>query len=419
MVKTFALCDVNSFYVSCERLFRPELNDMPVVVLSNNDGCIIALSDQAKAIGIKMGDPEFKVKGLLKRHGVVTFSSNYGLYGDMSQRFNWILEQHCEQVASYSVDESFMSFDQYPEPLRDISLRIKNDLWRCLSLPVCVGLGPSKTLAKTANHIAKKNKLLTDGVVDLSTEKARRYWLPKIPVGKIWGIGRQLSLGLAKIHIHTAWDLHQADHAVLQRIFSVNVERTILELRGVSCLAFDEVPQPKKSILNSRSFGHSITDYNDLKEALSYHVSRCCEKLRAQQSMARSITLYLYAKRQQDRYLYQPSQTIMLAEPSDDTGVFIQAIEAGLRRLYKHNEQYKKAGILLNALSPRKGHQGDLFNTIKARPELMDSLDKINQRYGRDALKFASLGFDKRWAMRANSMSPHYTSRWEDLIKIS
>ncbi len=418
-MKVFALCDVNNFYVSCERMFRPDLNHKPVIVLSNNDGCVISRSDQAKALGIEMAVPFHEVKAIVQKHQVNWFSSNYCLYGDMSYRFNQVLKQHCDQVISYSVDESFMCFEGYRESFRTIGLKIKTHLQSTLSLPVCVGFAPTKTLAKLANHVAKKNKKASRGVVDMTVESTRHYWLKRIAIDKVWGIGRQLSKALIRQNIYTAWDLHQADPATLRRQFSVNMERMIWELRGVACLQFDDVPLSKKSILNSRSFGHTINDCNDLKEALAYHVSRCCEKLRNQGSLASVVTLYLYGKRENHTYLHRPSMTVVLPEPSDDTGVFIQAIEGGLQQIFKANMGYKKAGIMLNDLVSKNCYQPDLFSPVKTRPALMQCMDNINFKYGRDSLKFASLGFEKKWAMRANAKSPNYTTRWSDIIKIS
>ncbi|MCB1582914.1 MAG: Y-family DNA polymerase [Marinicella sp.] len=417
-MKVFALCDVNSFYVSCERIFRPDLNHKPVVVLSNNDGCVISISEEAKALGIPMAVPFHEVKAIVNKHQINWFSSNYCLYGDMSQRFNQLLKQHCDRVVSYSVDESFMLFEGYQENFRTIGLKIKTHLQNTLSLPVCVGFAPTKTLAKLANHVAKKNKKASHGVVDMTVESTRHYWLKQITVDKIWGVGRQLSKALIQQNIHTAWDLHQADPATLRRQFSVNMERLILELRGTACLQFDDVPASKKSILNSRSFGHTINDIQDLKEALAYHVSRCCEKLRNQGSLARVVSLFLYANKKDRDYLYRPSLTLNLPEPTDDTGTFIQAIEAGLQQIFRPHLGYKKAGIMLNDLVPKTCYQPDLFSPVKTRPALMQCMDDINLKYGKDSLKFASLGFAEKWAMRANAKSPNYTTRWSDIIKI-
>lgn len=416
---TYALCDVNSFYVSCERMFRPDLYGKPVIVLSNNDGCIIALSDEAKALGIQMATPYFEARSIVQKHKVICFSSNYGLYGDISKRFNWVLEQHCDQVASYSVDESFMRFEGFDDDLTQRAQTIRSELWRTLSLPVCIGLGPTKTLAKVANHFAKKHKTTTHGVVDLSIPKIREWALKQIAVPKIWGIGRQLSKKLIMQGIHTAWDLHNADYKTLQRLFSVNMERTILELRGQPCLTFSELPAPKKSILNSRSFGKPLSTYSDLKEAVAHHTSRCCEKLRNQSSLASSITVFLYGQRKELVYYNRPSITLQLPEPTDDTSIFLQAVEQGLRHIVKTGESYKKAGVMFNGIVDSRGYQPDIFQTVPQRPELMQSLDKINRRYGQDTVKFGSLGFAKNWAMRANSCSPHYTSRWQDILKVS
>ncbi len=423
--KTYALCDVNSFYVSCERMFRPDLDGKPVIVLSNNDGCIISLSDEAKALGVKMATPYFQAKDLIAQHKITTFSSNYGLYGDISARFNNVLQQHCDKVVPYSVDESFLCFEGFTEHLTNKSLiehnlHIKNELQRVLSLPVCIGLAPTKTLAKVANHYAKKHKLSSHGVIDLSCEQQKHWVLKQIPVRDIWGVGHQLAKKLIQQNILNAWDLHNADFKVLQRRFSVNMERMVLELRGQECLSFDQAPQPKQSILNSRSFGQAITNYQDLKEALSYHATRCCEKLRKQKSLASSISLFVYAKpsNKNHSFNYKPQITIRFSEATDDTGLFIQAVEKGLQKLYRRGVNYKKAGVMLNGIKDKQGHQSDFFTALPERPELMQSIDSINKRFGKDIAHFASLGFNKKWAMRANSLSAHYTSRWQDLLRV-
>ncbi|GAA4355280.1 Y-family DNA polymerase [Kangiella marina] len=410
---TYALCDVNSFYVACERLFRPDLKDKPVIVLSNNDGCAIAMCDFSKSLGIKIGTPYFQIKSLLKRHNIEWFSSNYGLYGDISQRFNWVLQQFTDKVAPYSVDESFLMFQGFSGDLTEHCQNLKQTVNQWLSLPICVGLGPTKTLAKVANYYAKKHKQSTNGVVDLRSQKNRQWALEHLAVENIWGVGRRLSQKLKLQRIDTAWDLHNCDYKTLQRMFSVNMERTILELRGQPCFEFHQHPQAKQSILNSRSFGNPITNKADLKEALAYHATRCCEKLRKQSSLANSIQLFL-----RTRHSDHPQATLSLTEPSDDTSLFLQAIEQGLNRIYRPDQVYKKAGVMLLGIEPSKGYQADIFNQTRQRPELMESLDTINAKFGKDAIKFGSLGFDKRWAMRANARSPHYTSRWNDIIRL-
>ncbi|AOE49752.1 Y-family DNA polymerase [Kangiella sediminilitoris] len=410
---TYALCDVNSFYVACERLFRPDLQNKPVIVLSNNDGCAIAMCDRSKSLGIKMGAPYFQIQSLVKKHRIECFSSNYGLYGDISQRFNWVLNQFADKVSPYSVDESFLKLDGFNNDLTEYCRTLKDTVNEWLSLPICIGLGPTKTLAKVANHYAKKHKVSTHGVVDLSNTRHREWALRRMRVDQVWGIGRRLSQKLRLHGINSAWELHNAEYKTLQRMFSVNMERTILELRGQPCLAFDELPQPKQSILNSRSFGNTITEYKDLKEALAYHATRCCEKLRLQSSLASSIQLFLYTRDGQHL-----SKTLTFTEPNDDTSLFLKAIELGLQGIYRKGCHYKKAGVTLLGLVPSKGYQSDIFNKAPQRPELMSSLDSINAKYGQDTIKFGSLGFAKRWAMRCNSRSPRYTSRWSDVIQV-
>ncbi|WP_223668911.1 Y-family DNA polymerase [Kangiella shandongensis] len=411
---TYALCDVNSFYVACERLFRPDLQNKPVVVLSNNDGCAIAMCEYSKSLGIKIGTPHFQIKTLIKKHDIECFSSNYGLYGDISQRFNWVLSQFTDKVSPYSVDESFLKFDGFTDNLIQHCKRLRKTVDEWLSLPICIGLAPTKTLAKVANYYAKKHQGSTQGVVDLRNEQHREWALRRMQVSDIWGVGRRLTQKLKLHGIITAWDLHNADYKTLQRMFSVNMERTILELRGQPCLTFSELPQPKQSILNSRSFGNPITEQSDLKEALAYHATRCCEKLRKQSSLASSIQLFLYT-----RDGYHHGITLPFSEPTDDTSCFLKAINSGVQKIYKAGEVYKKAGVVLFGLVPSSGYQSDIFSNTSQRPELMDSLDTINKKYGQDTIKFGSLGFAKRWAMRCNAQSPHYTTRWSEIIKVS
>jgi DNA polymerase V len=304
-------------------------------------------------------------------------------------------------------------FSGFYKDLAEHCQKLKQAMQNNLSLPVCVGLGPTKTLAKVANHYAKKHKKSSSGVIDLRNEAQRQWALEHLDVQDIWGVGQRLSNKLKLQGINTAWELHNCDYKTLQRMFSVNMERTILELRGQACWELAQQPETKKSILNSRSFGNPITEKSDLKEALAYHATRCCEKLRKQSSLANHIQLYLYTREKQ-----RLSITLSLAEPTDDTSLFLQMLEYGLEKIYQAKEVYKKAGVVLYGIVPNRGFQSDIFNNTPQRPELMESLDSINSKYGKDTIKFGSLGFKKRWAMRADARSPRYTSRWSDIISV-
>ena len=417
-----ALCDVNNFYVSCERVFNPALENRPVIVLSNNDGCAVARSNEVKDLGIKMGAPLHQIQDLIKAHNIAVFSSNYILYGDMSHRVGDIVEMYSDQTEVYSIDELFIRFNGFAHlNLTHHCQKMVRQIQQWLGLPVCVGIAPSKTLAKIANHYAKSLKV--DGnVLDLSHDYHIKQALENLPVNEIWGVGRKLTQHLNQMGIETALQLREADRKTLRKRFSVNMERTIMELRGVSCIDFDADPEKKKEIVCTRSFGQKSKDFQLLKEAVAYHVSRGCVTLRGQQSMAQCLTVGIKTNpfSQRDKQ-YSNSITIQLPQPSDYTGHFLAAASQALKRIFKPGFQYKKVGIMLSNLSDTGSVQQDLFSLqpVSAKnTQLMQVMDQINDRYGKGKLRSGTEGFDKQWVMRSDKKSNEYTTNWKHLLKV-
>ncbi len=417
-----ALCDVNNFYVSCERVFNPALENRPVIVLSNNDGCAVARSNEVKHLGIKMGAPLHQIQDLIKQHNIAVFSSNYILYGDMSHRVGDIVEMYSDQTEVYSIDELFIRFNGFEHlNLTHHCQKMVKQIQQWVGLPVCVGIAPSKTLAKIANHYAKSLKV--DGnVLELSHDYHIKQALEHLPVNEIWGVGRKLTQHLNQMGIETALQLRDADRKTLRKRFSVNMERTIMELRGVSCIDFDADPDKKKEIVCSRSFGQKSSDYQLLKEAAAYHVSRACVTLREQESMAQCLTVGIktnpFSQRDQQ---YSNSITIQLPQPSDFTGHFLAAASQAMKRIFKPDYQYKKVGIMLSNLSDAGSVQQDLFSLqpVSAKnTQLMQVMDQINDRYGKGKLRSGTEGFDKQWVMRSERKSQEFTTNWQQLLKI-
>lgn len=421
MPRSIALIDVNNFYVSCERVFNPSLEGKPMVVLSNNDGCAIARSNEAKALGVKMGEPWFKLKDLARRHGIIAYSSNYALYADMSNRVMEILRGFSPQQEVYSIDECFLDLTGFERrDLTDYGLEIRSRIKQWVGLPVCVGIGASKTLAKLANHIAKKNPEF-NGVCDSNamTEQEWNDWLARIEVGEVWGIGRKLAPQLNAMGIQSVLDLKRADTATIRSRFSVVLEKTIRELNGTVCIDLEEAPPPKQQIVSSRSFGMPVTDLQSLAESVTLYMSRAAEKLRRQQSCAGSVHVFIRTSPfKPDEPYYANSLTIPLPSPIDDTVKLVRAVLWGLRRIYKPGYRYQKAGVMLSELVPLDQCQGDLFaqtpqTTRSAR--LMAAMDSINRSMGRQTVKLAAEGFRQPWKMKQGNRSPGYTTRWEEL----
>lgn len=422
--QVFALVDVNNMYVSCERAFNPRLRDRPVVVLSNNDGCCVARSNEVKALSVKMGTPWFQLKDLVRQHGIVGLSSNYTLYGDMSNRIMTILRTYSPNVEVYSIDEAFVSLNglaslwESPTAMgQDIRARILQ--WT--SLPVCVGIGSSKTLAKLANHVAKKFPLF-DSVCDFTTmSEARMRWLlVRIEVGEVWGVGRRIAAKLHDMGIHTVQDLKEASPRDIRTRFGVVMERTTQELRGLSCLALEEVVPPRQEIVSSKSFGAMAVSLAELEEAVSTYIARAGEKLRAQRSVCGAVHVFVQTNPFRQDPQYSNGLTVPLIEPTDDNRILAGAALQGLATIYRDGFQYKKAGVMLMDLGPDTARQGMLFDAPRAREnsvKVMAALDALNQRFGRDVVHLGSAGLAPRWAMRADNKTPCYTTRWDELPK--
>lgn len=422
----FALVDCNNFYASCEKLFNPKLKDRPVVVLSNNDGCVVARSAEAKALGIPMGAPWFKLENEARRYGIVACSSNYELYSDLSNRCVEILSGFTPNLEVYSIDESFLELSGFERVgYQEYGQQIRQRVADWLGLAVCVGIGTTKTLAKLANHCAKKELAGQDGVCDFTRVSASDLaaLFAKIDVGEIWGVGRKIAVRLNEMGIHTVRQLHDADPETIRNRFSVVLERTVRELCGVSCLSLEEVVPAKQQIMSSRSFGTLIYDLEELEEAVASYISRAAEKLRSQDSLAGAIQVYIRTNIfKPESPQYQRAVTVPLPEATADSRVLTMWGLRVLRRIYRPGYGYHKAGITLTNILPRANQQFSLFvpsSIANSRSEkLMGVLDSINQRYGRGALRIAAEGVEKTWQMRRGYLSPGYTTDWSGLAVV-
>jgi DNA polymerase V len=420
--RSIALVDVNNFFVSCERVFNPKLENKPVVVLSNNDGCVVARSGEVKALGVKMGAPWFQLKDLARKHGIIAHSSNFALYADMSNRVMSILSDFSPEREVYSIDECFLDMTGFTRRnLTDQGKQIRQRIRQWTGLPVCVGIASTKTLSKLANHIAKKNPQF-DGVCDLNIMSVaeQEKWLSSLPVGEIWGIGGRLAPRLQEMGIRTVLDLKRADAATLNAKFSVVMEKIIREINGTVCIELEEVAPPKKQIISSRSFGIPVTDLASLEESVTLYMSRAAEKLRHQQSYAGAVYVYIRTSPFNEREpRYANSMTVPLPSASDDTMQLVRVALWALKRIYKPGYRYQKAMVMLSEIVSAENVQTDLFSQAAAMPakstKLMAAMDQVNQRMGKQSLVLASQGFSQPWKMKQGSKSPNYTTCWEEL----
>lgn len=423
MPRSLALIDGNNFYVSCERVFAPRLEGRPVVVLSNNDGCVVSRSDEAKAIGIKMGVPYFQVRQFEKSHGLVWLSSNYALYGDMSARMMRILAHFAPEQEVYSIDECFLDFTGVHVDTITRGGDIRAQVRQLIGVNTCVGFGASKTLAKLANHVAKKQKQY-GGVFDWSALPAheRDAKMAALEVGEVWGVGRKINMRLSGMDIKTVLDLRQADPATIRRRFSVVMERTVAELNGVSCIDLEEVAPRKEQILCSRSFGRPVTTLPELKEAVLSYIARAAERMRAQGSACSQVTVFIHTNFfKEGSAQYSRTKLVPLSVATDDTRRLTAAAVHALHLIYKPGYEYKKAGVMLTGLREASAVQDDLFSGYdRARStRLMGTLDRINQEYGMGAVSFAGAGIRKPWRMLTDNRTPRYTTRWDELATAS
>jgi DNA polymerase V len=417
----FALVDCNNFYVSCERAFRPSLEGRPVVVLSNNDGCIIARSNEAKALGFGMADPYHLNRQKLRQHKVVVFSSNYALYGDMSRRVMDTLASFAHDIEIYSIDEAFLDLRGFEHKgLSVYAGRVRAAVRRCTGIPVSIGIGPTKTLAKIANHFAKKRPE-TGGVFTLLDADADMM-LEQVEVEDIWGIGRRWAAWLAGQGIMTALDLKRADPKMIREKMTVVGERIVSELNGVSCLPLEAVAPPQKGITVSRSFGRTLTGLEPIQEALLQFAGRAGEKLRRQGLMAQRVSVFLSTSPfAAGKPFYSKSIGVRLAYPTDYTPDLINAAQPLLEKIYRPGLEFVKCGIMLMELTPAARHARDLFDDRDQlrHARLMKAVDGINADYGARTIHFGNLGHLRgrrpQWSMRADFRSPRYTTRWAEL----
>ncbi len=422
MQTLIALVDCNNFYVSCERVFRPDLIGKPVAVLSNNDGCVVARSKEVKDLGIKMGVPVFQIQQLINQHQIKLFSSNYTLYADMSSRVMSTLEAFAPSMEVYSIDEAFLDLTgvchQDTVTYGDL---IRKTVVRATGIPVCVGMGPTKTLAKLANFAAKK-WCKTGGVLDLSNLVRREKLMRIVPVGEVWGIGSRTTLKLKQLGIHSVWDLATQSSERIQSQFNIVVAKTVLELSGVSCFQLEEISANKQQIVCSRSFSRRLTEYKDLFEALAEFCSRAAEKLRRQHSVTGCISIFIRTSPfniQEPQY--QRSATIKLDTATQDTRTLITVANRLLKEIFKAGYGYQKCGVQLSQIhSASMPGQYDLFgfadNDLPAenRP-LMATVDQINRRFPK-AISIAATGFEQSWQPKSERISPRYTTDWRDLV---
>jgi len=424
MQPLIALVDCNNFYVSCERVFRPDLIGKPVAVLSNNDGCIVARSQEVKDFGVKMGVPLFQIQQLVNQHQIQLFSSNYTLYADMSARVMSTLEEFSPSLEIYSIDEAFLDLTGvcHKNPIA-YGHQIRRAVFRATGIPVCVGMGPTKTLAKLANFAAKKWKM-TGGVLDLSDPVRREKLMRIVSVGEVWGIGSRTTAKLNQIGINTVWDLAIQPSKRIQTQFNIVVARTVLELNGSPCLELEEIAPDKQQIVCSRSFSRRLTEYKELSAALAEYCSRAAEKLRRQRSVAGCITVFIRTNPfNQNEPQYQRSASAKLNTTTQDTRVIIATANRLLTEIYKMGYRYHKCGVQLSDIKPEASPgQLELFDFFDSElpvenRQLMSVVDQINRRFPK-SISVAATGIDKSWKSKADRVSQRYTTDWRELVKV-
>lgn len=419
----FALCDVNSFYASCETVFRPDLKGRPVVVLSNNDGCVIARSAEAKPF-VKMGEPYFKQKDQFRRQGVICFSSNYELYADMSNRVMTTLEELSPRCEIYSIDEAFCDLTgvRNCRDLTDFGREIRETVLRRTHLTVGVGIAQTKTLAKLANHAAKRWQRQTGGVVDLSNIDKQRKLMAALPIDEVWGVGRRISKKLEAMGIKTVLQLADTDIRFIRKHFNVVLERTVRELRGEPCLGLEEFAPVKQEIVCSRSFGGRITEYHEMRQAICSYASRAAEKLRGEHQYCRFISAFVKTSPfALNEPYYGNSASVKLLTPTQDSRDIIAAATRCLDAIWKDGHRYQKAGVMLGDFYSQGVAQLNLFDDNAPRQnseKLMEVLDHLNAKNGRGALYFAGQGIQTAWQMKREMLSPRYTTRYSDLLRV-
>lgn len=412
------LIDCNNFYASCERVFNPKLEGKPIGILSNNDGCVIARSNELKPL-VPMGMPAYKIEPKIRKK-IKLLSSNYELYGDMSQRVFDTVRHYTADIEPYSIDEAFIHLNGFNNVLTHCQ-NLKKIVKRDTGIPVSIGIAPTRTLAKLANHIAKKQPI-HQGVYCLPTnQEAIKTILKQFSIEDIWGVGWRIAQRLKVLDIHTAWDLHQANLKQIRQLFSVVLERTVLELRGINCIELDDLSTPKKNIMTSRSFGHLTSDLFDIQEAIRVHASRGAEKLRNQKSVASAVLVFLKTNRfRPELPQYNPSIVVPLLSTTDDSRLIIHAAQKGLQSIYKKGFLFMKSGVMLLDLKAKDDYcQSDLFipdiSETQKSEQLMKTMDYINQKMGKNTIHLGGIRQTAAWQIKRDLLSQRYTTRWEEL----
>ncbi|MGN5723713.1 DNA polymerase V subunit UmuC [Acinetobacter calcoaceticus] len=422
--KVFFLIDVNNMYVSCERVFDPSLNNKPVIVLSNNDGCAVARSNESKSLNIKMGVPLFQIKDIVQKNNVVVLSSNYVMYAEMSRRFHKILASYVtdEEVEPYSIDECFVDFTAYEKnfDLEKVGQQMRQQIWKWIGLPVCVGIGRSKTEAKISNHIAKKNQGF-NGVCDLVNMDPcnKEYYFAQIDVSEVWGVGRKHAKKLHSMGVKTVLDLACTEAREMQRQFSIVMARTINELQGISCIEIEDTPPSKKQIIKSCSFGTKVTELSDLKEAIAMHAQEACKRLRDEESLCGCLLVFVQSSPFDDSApFYNKSITGAFSEPTDSALDFVKAAVKMVSNIYKEGIKYKKCGVILTGLEPKAGHTYDLltdFEQIEKKEQLMKTLDNVHNKFGKKKLGVGPCYIPGRtWSMSRDKLTKN-PFMWDQL----
>ncbi len=420
----FFLIDVNNMYVSCERVFDPSLNNKPVIVLSNNDGCAVARSNEAKNLNIKMGVPLFQIKDIVQKHNVVVLSSNYVMYAEMSRRFHKILASYVtdEEVEPYSIDECFVDFTAYEKnfDLEKVGQEMRQQIWKWLGLPVCVGIGRSKTESKIANHIAKKNPGF-NSVCDLVNMDPcnKEYYFSLIDVSEVWGVGRKHAKKLHSMGVKSVLDLACTEAREMQRQFSIVMARTINELQGISCIEIEDTPPSKKQIIKSCSFGAKVTELDDLKEAIAMHAQEACKRLRDEESLCGCLLVFVQSSPfDESAAFYNKSITGAFSEPTDCSTDFVRAAVRMVSDIFKEGIKYKKCGVVLTGLEPKSGHTYDLltdFEMIEKKEQLMKALDNVHTKFGKKKLGVGPCYIpDRTWSMSRDKLTKN-PFMWDQL----
>ncbi|WP_041172187.1 Y-family DNA polymerase [Acinetobacter baumannii] len=425
--KVFFLIDVNNMYVSCERVFDPSLNNKPVIVLSNNDGCAVARSNESKALNIKMGVPLFQIKDIVQQHNVLVLSSNYAMYAEMSRRFHKILSSYVtdEEVEPYSIDECFVDFTAYEKnfDLEKVGQQMRQQIWKWLGLPVCVGIGRSKTESKIANHIAKKNAGF-NSVCDLVGMDPcnKEYYFSQIDVSEVWGVGHKHAKKLHGMGVKSVLDLACTEAREMQRQFSIVIARTINELQGISCIEIEDTPPSKKQIIKSCSFGTKVSELSDLKEAIAMHAQEACKRLRDEESLCGCLLVFVQSSPfDESAPFYNKSITGAFSEPTDCATDFVKAAVKMVSDIFKEGIKYKKCGVILTGLEPKSGHTYDLltdFEQIEKKELLMKTLDNVHNKFGKKKLGVGPCYVPGRnWSMSRDKLSRNPFS-FDELITI-